>query len=51
MVMGAMAGVTRADIVAALGPVDELVAAEIIGMGATCEEVAEANDWISNDAA
>jgi hypothetical protein len=31
MVMGAMAGVTPADIVAALGHVDEFVVAEIIG--------------------
>jgi hypothetical protein len=44
-----MSLVTRTDIVAALGPVDELVIAEIIGMGATREELAEANAWISND--
>jgi hypothetical protein len=41
--------VTRTDIVAALGPVDELIIAEIIGMGATREELAEADAWITND--
>lgn len=46
-----MAAATRMDIIAALGPVDELVIAEIIGMGATCEELAEANPWITNDEA
>lgn len=44
-----MSAVTRTDIVAALGPVDELVIAEIIGLGATCDELAEATAWISND--
>jgi hypothetical protein len=46
-----MAAATRSDIVAALGPVDELTIAEIIGMGATCEELAEASAWIANDEA
>jgi hypothetical protein len=41
--------VTRTDIAAVLGPVDELIIAEIIGMGATCEELAEAEAWVTND--
>jgi hypothetical protein len=36
---------------AALGPVDDLVVAEIIGMGATPDELAEATAWIANDEA
>lgn len=46
-----MAVATRMNIIAALGPVDELVIVEIIGMGATCEELAEAKAWITNDEA
>jgi hypothetical protein len=42
---------TRQDILAALGPVDDLLIAEIVGMGATVEELAEANAWIANDEA
>ena len=33
------------------GPVDDLVVAEIIGMGATADELAEASAWIANDEA
>jgi len=43
--------VTRNDIVAALGPVDDLVMSEILGTGATVEELAEAAAWIANDEA
>jgi hypothetical protein len=46
-----MTAATRADIVAALGPIDEFVIAEILGMGTTCEELAEANAWIAKDEA
>jgi hypothetical protein len=42
---------TRKDIIAALGPVDDLVITEIIGMSATVEELAEATGWIANDEA
>ena len=42
---------THEDIIAALGPVDDLVVTEVIGMGATVEELAEANAWIANDEA
>lgn len=37
-----MSVVERADIVAALGPVDDLTVAEIIASGATREDLAEA---------
>lgn len=37
---------TREDIVAVLGPVDDLV---IAAMGATAEELAEAGCWVAND--
>jgi hypothetical protein len=42
---------TRPDILAALGPLDDIAVAEIIGMGATQEELAEAEAWLSNDEA
>ena len=32
-----------------LGPIDDLVVAEIIGMGATASELAEARAWAAND--
>jgi hypothetical protein len=43
--------VTREDIIAMLGPVDDLVTAEIIGMGATIEELTTAANWVVNDEA
>jgi hypothetical protein len=46
-----MTQATPQDIVAALGPVDDLVIAEIIGMGATADELTEASAWIANDEA
>lgn len=46
-----MAAATRTDIIAALGPIDGLVIAEILGTGATREELAEASAWIANDEA
>jgi hypothetical protein len=46
-----MTPLTREDMAAALGPVDEIVVAEIIGMGASAEELAEARAWIVNDEA
>lgn len=42
---------TRKDIIAMLGPVDDLTIAEIIGMGATVEELTEAANWVVNDEA
>ena len=45
------APLTRQQVKAALGPVDEIVLAEIIEMGATVEELAEAVAWTTNDEA
>ena len=44
-----MTTVTREEIVAALGRIDDLVIADIIATGATREELAEACAWIAND--
>ena len=42
---------TRDDVIALIGPIDDLAIAEIIGLGATVEELTEANSWIANDEA
>ena len=44
-----MQRVTRDDVLKAIGPVDEVTIAEIIGTGATADELAEAQAWIVND--
>lgn len=44
-----MKRVTRDDVTSVLGRVDDAVIAEIIGTGATTEELAEAEAWIVND--
>jgi hypothetical protein len=44
-----MKPLTRDDVVAALGEADELVIADIIGIGATAEELAEAQAWLANN--
>ena len=41
--------ITRDDVTAAIGQVDDVTIAEIIGTGATVEELAEAKAWIAND--
>jgi len=41
--------VTRDDVTAALGQIDDAVISEIIGTGATTEELAEARAWLAND--
>jgi hypothetical protein len=40
---------TREDVTKAFGPVDDVTIAEIIGTGATADELAEAQAWIAND--
>jgi hypothetical protein len=45
------APLTRQQAKAALGSVDEIALAEIIDMGATAEELAEAVAWTTNDEA
>jgi hypothetical protein len=46
-----VSAVERADVVGALGPVDDLTVAEIVGIGATREDLAEACGWIERDEA
>jgi len=45
----AMAPLTREDVVAVLGRVDDVTAAEIIATGASRQELAEAQAWLVND--
>jgi len=44
-----MKRVTREDIAKSVGPVDDVSIAEIIGTGATVDELTEAQAWIAND--
>ena len=44
-----MTRITREDIIKAVGEVDDVTIAQIIGTGASPEELAEAQAWIVND--
>jgi len=44
-----MTALNRNEVISILGPVDDLVLAEIIGMGATANELSEARAWTAND--
>lgn len=44
-----MSTLTRKDVTAMLGELDDDVVAEIIATGATPEELAEAHAWLAND--
>ena len=44
-----MSTLTRKDVTAMLGELDDDVIAEIIASGATLEELAEAHAWLAND--
>ena len=44
-----MTRISRDDVINAVGPVDDVTIAQIIGTGATKEELAEAKTWIAND--
>jgi hypothetical protein len=44
-----MRRVTREDVTKAVGRADDVTIAEIIGTGATVDELAEAQAWIVND--
>ncbi len=44
-----MTRLTRDDVIKAVGRVDDVTIAEIIGTGATVDELAEAQAWIVND--
>ena len=46
-----MATLTREDVVAVLGPVDDSLVAEILGTDASREELVEAYAWFTNDEA
>lgn len=46
-----MTQLARDDVLAALGPVDDLIVAEVIATGASAEELAEAQAWLTNDEA
>jgi hypothetical protein len=46
-----MTTLTRDRITSVLGQVDDHVAAELVGTGATLEELLEAKAWLSNDEA
>jgi len=48
--MEVMKRVTREDVTKAVGRVDDVTIAEIIGTGATADELAEAQAWLVNDA-
>ncbi|MEQ1954972.1 hypothetical protein [Mesorhizobium sp. CN2-181] len=43
--------ITRGEIVSILGPVDDEVVAELMGTGASVEELREAWAWLHNDEA
>ena len=44
-----MTNLTRDDVIKAVGEVEDVTIAEIIGTGATAEELAEAQAWIANE--
>jgi hypothetical protein len=44
-----MRRLTRDDVIKAVGRADDVTIAEIIGTGATVDELAEAQAWIAND--
>jgi uncharacterized membrane protein YkvA (DUF1232 family) len=44
-----MSSLTREDVIAMLGQIDDGVVANIIASGATAEELAEARAWLAND--
>jgi hypothetical protein len=47
--MKVMRRLTRDDVTKAVGRADDVTIAEIIGTGATADELAEAQAWIVND--
>ncbi|KRQ14749.1 MULTISPECIES: hypothetical protein [Bradyrhizobium] len=44
-----MQHLSRDDVIKAVGSADDVTIAEIIGTGATVEELAEAQAWLAND--
>jgi hypothetical protein len=45
----AMAGLTRDEVIAVLGHIDDCTIGEIMASGATRQELAEAHAWLAND--
>jgi hypothetical protein len=46
-----MSNISRDDVIAKFGPLDDVVAAEIIATGATPEDMEVARAWIARDTA
>jgi len=46
-----MSGLTRDEILAALGPVDDVLVSDILATGATSDEFVQARSWLANDEA
>jgi hypothetical protein len=46
-----MTSLTHKDVIAMLGPLDDVTIAQIIATGATAKELAQAHAWLSNDEA
>ena len=44
-----MKSLTRDDVTKAVGPIDDVTVAQIIGTGATADELAEAQAWVVDD--
>ena len=44
-----MNSLTRDDVTKAVGPIDDVTIAQIIGTGATADELAEAQAWVVDD--
>lgn len=44
-----MTALTRKDVVALFGDLDDVAVAEIIASGASAQELAEAHAWLAND--
>jgi hypothetical protein len=49
MEVGTMQTLTRKDVTAALGDLDDITIVEILNSGATIDELAEAQAWLAND--
>jgi hypothetical protein len=46
-----MSSLTRAQVIATFGPLDDVIVNTIIGMGPTLGELSEVKAWIANDEA
>jgi uncharacterized membrane protein YkvA (DUF1232 family) len=44
-----MTSLTRKDVIALIGDIDDTIIAEIIATGASAEELSEAHAWLAND--